>query len=213
LLYNNETMVSRQDSSRNNQRLRTRRAIIEAAAELVRQNRSPTVAEAAERALVSRATAYRYFPSQQSLLVELQADATEPSPDEVLAGAGDDIAARAEAIARAVARMVLADEALFRNQIRIAQELWFSRDGDTSVPVRQGRRLRLIDAALAPAAGRVPADLRARLRTGLAAVVGVDAVINLRDICGLGPAAIEDTLAWTARSIVRATLDDPPTGE
>jgi len=47
----------------------------------------------------------------------------------------------------------------------------------------------------------------------LAAVVGVDAVINLRDICGLGPTAIEDTLAWTARSIVRATLDDPPAGE
>jgi len=206
-------VISRQDSSRINQRLRTRRAIIEAAAELVRQNQTPTVAEAAERALVSRATAYRYFPSQQSLLVELQTDATEPSPDEVLAGAGDDIAARAEAIARAIARMVLADEALFRNQIRIAQELWFSRDGDTSVPVRQGRRLKLIDAALAPAAGRVPADLTARLRTGLAAVVGVDAVLNLRDICGLGPTAIEDTLAWTARSIVRATLDDPPAGE
>lgn len=49
---------------------------------------------------------------------------------------------------------------------------------------------------------RLPADLRARLRTGLAAVVGVDAVINLRDICGLGPTAIGDTFAWTARSIV-----------
>src|SRR5215471_11896765 len=126
-------MISRQDTGRTNQKLRTRRAIIEAAADLVRENCTPTVAEAAERALVSRATAYRYFPSQQSLLVEVQADATEPSPGDVLAGVGDDIAARAEAIARAVARMVLADEALFRNQIRIAQELWFSRDGDTSV--------------------------------------------------------------------------------
>lgn len=206
-------MISRQDGSRVNQKLRTRRAIIEAAAELVRQNQTPTVAEAAERALVSRATAYRYFPTQQSLLVELQADATQPSPEDVLTGVGDDIAARAEAITRAITRMVLADEALFRNQMRISQELWFSRDGDTSVPVREGRRLKWIDAALAPAAGLVPKHARARLRNALAAVVGVEAVICLRDVCGLSPKATEDCLAWTAFSIVNAALDGTPPTE
>src|SRR5215470_2548535 len=95
-------MISRQDSGRTNQKLRTRRAIIEAAADLVRQNRAPTVAEAAERALVSRATAYRYFPTQQSLLIEVQADAAQLSPDEVLAGVGDDVAGRVETISRAI---------------------------------------------------------------------------------------------------------------
>lgn len=192
------------------QKLRTRRAIIEAAAELVRENQTPTVAEAAERALVSRATAYRYFPSQQSLLVELQADASQPTPEEVLADVGDDVADRAETISRAITRMVLADEALFRNQMRISQELWFSRDGDTSVPVREGRRLKLIDAALAPAAGQIPEHGTSRLRNALAAVVGVEPVISLRDIYGLSSEAIEDCLAWTARSIVGAALDGTP---
>jgi AcrR family transcriptional regulator len=191
-----------------NQKLRTRRAIIEAAADLVRENQTPTVAEAAERALVSRATAYRYFPSQQSLLVELQAEATQPSPDEVLAGIGDDVAARAEAISRAITRMVLADEALFRNQMRISQELWFSRDGDLSVPVREGRRMAWIDAALAPAAGQASERVTARLRSALAAVVGVEPVISLRDVCGLSPQDTEDCLAWTARSLVRAASAD-----
>jgi AcrR family transcriptional regulator len=190
--------------------MRTRRAIIEAAADLVRQNHAPTVAEAAERALVSRATAYRYFPTQQSLLIEVQADAAQLSPDEVLAGAGDDIAERAEAISRAITRMVLADEALFRNQIRISQELWFGRNGDT--PVREGRRLAWIDRALAPAATRLPKTTLATLRNALAAVIGVEPVVSLRDVCRLSPQATEDSLAWTARTIVNAVAAPPGGG-
>jgi AcrR family transcriptional regulator len=36
-----------------------------------RRQAPPTVAEAAERALVSRATAYRYFPTQESPLLDV----------------------------------------------------------------------------------------------------------------------------------------------
>jgi AcrR family transcriptional regulator len=195
-------MISRQDGGRANQKLRTRRAIIEAAAALMRENRAPTVAEAAERALVSRATAYRYFPTQQSLLIEVQADAAQPSPGDVLAEAGDDAAERIETASRAISRMILADEALYRNQMRISQELWFGREAGT--PVREGRRLAWIDQALAPAATRLPAGTLAALRNALAAVIGVEPVVSLRDVCGLSPQATEDTLAWTARTIVEA---------
>jgi len=202
-------MISRQDTGRTNQKLRTRRAIIEAAAELVRQNRTPTVAEAAEQALVSRATAYRYFPTQQSMLIEVQADAAQLSPDEVLGGAGDDVAERVETVSRAISRMILADEALYRNQIRISQELWFGRNGDT--PVREGRRLAWIDQALGPAATCLSASSLAALRNALAAVIGVEPVVSLRDVCGLSPQATEDALAWTARTIVEAVVAAPDT--
>ncbi|MHB8671935.1 MAG: TetR/AcrR family transcriptional regulator [Acidimicrobiales bacterium] len=168
----------------------------------------PTVAEAAERALVSRATAYRYFPSQQSLLVELQADATQPSPDETLERAGGDIAARVEAISREITRMVLADEALFRNQMRMSQELWFARDGDASVPVREGRRLAWIDKALDPAAGVLPKAVMTQLRNALAVVIGVEPVISLRDVRGLSAKATEDCLASTSVALVQAAARD-----
>jgi AcrR family transcriptional regulator len=200
-------VVSRQDAGRTNQKLRTRRAIIEAAAALVRENRTPTVAEAAERALVSRATAYRYFPTQQSLLIEVQADAAQLSPDEVLAGAGDDVAERVETVSRAISRMILADEALFRNQMRISQELWFEQDAET--PVREGRRLAWIDQALAPAATRLPDTTLAALRNALAVVIGVEPVVSLRDVSGLSPQATEDCLAWTARTIADAVVAPP----
>jgi AcrR family transcriptional regulator len=196
-------VVSRQDEGRVNQKHRTRRAIVEAAAELVRENRTPSVAEAAERALVSRATAYRYFPSQQSLLIEVQADATQPAIDDLLSRAGSDIVARVEAITREMARMVLADEALFRNQVRATQDAWFAGEGDTPVPVREGRRLAWIDKALEPARGKADGRSIKQLRTALAVAVGVEPVLALRDICGLGPRATEDALAWTATSLVR----------
>ena len=64
--------VSRQQTRPNhNQRNRTRAAIIEAATALMREGKPPSVAEAAERALVSWATAYRYFPTQESLLLDV----------------------------------------------------------------------------------------------------------------------------------------------
>ncbi|MEV0909422.1 hypothetical protein [Streptomyces hokutonensis] len=48
--------------------MRTRRALTEAAVALIREGRTVTIAEAAEAADVSLATAYRYFSSPQELL-------------------------------------------------------------------------------------------------------------------------------------------------
>ena len=62
---------SRQADPRANQKERTRAAIVEAATEIVRSGTTPTVQAAAEAAKVSRATAYRYFPTQDSLLHEV----------------------------------------------------------------------------------------------------------------------------------------------
>src|SRR5690606_39272183 len=52
-------------------RARTWKLLMEAAGELVDQGRMPTVAEVAERAGVSRATAYRYFPSRGVLVTAM----------------------------------------------------------------------------------------------------------------------------------------------
>src|SRR5581483_8043837 len=66
-------------STRVDQKLRTRAALLRAASELVAQGKSPSVAEVAESAQVSTATAYRYFPTQQALLVELPLDEAAPT--------------------------------------------------------------------------------------------------------------------------------------
>ena len=55
---------------RQRQTRRTKRALVAAADELFAEGRVPTVAEVAERADVGRATAYRYFPTREALLLE-----------------------------------------------------------------------------------------------------------------------------------------------
>ncbi|WP_189342209.1 TetR family transcriptional regulator, partial [Mesorhizobium sp. M2A.F.Ca.ET.067.02.1.1] len=49
-------------------RARTRRLMLETATRLMQSGMTPSVSEVAEAAEVSRATAYRYFPSQAALV-------------------------------------------------------------------------------------------------------------------------------------------------
>ena len=73
-------------TGRPNQSTRTRKDLLEAALALMKQGRSPTLEEIAEEALVSRATAYRYFPSVEALLVEASFDVAVPEADELFGG-------------------------------------------------------------------------------------------------------------------------------
>ena len=67
-------------SGRPNQKSRTRKDLLAAAARLMKQGRSITLEDVAEEALVSRSTAYRYFPSVEALLVEAPIDRAVPDP-------------------------------------------------------------------------------------------------------------------------------------
>ena len=62
------------DHGRKNQRKRTERALVDAARQLLEEGKSPNLTEVADRALVSKATAYRYFPSVDALLATASLD-------------------------------------------------------------------------------------------------------------------------------------------
>src|SRR5215467_10308691 len=68
---------------RANQKMRTRRAIVDACRDLVRTGAEVTMPEVAKLALVSEATAYRYFPDLTSLLSEAL-EGLWPSPADAL---------------------------------------------------------------------------------------------------------------------------------
>ena len=74
-MHTGEPSTPRSTTGRANQKLRTRRAILQAAVELMRTGRDVTMLEVAKSALVSEATAYRYFPDLASLLQEAMAGA------------------------------------------------------------------------------------------------------------------------------------------
>ena len=70
--------MSDAERGRPNQKTRTRKDLLQAASLLMKQGRTPTLEEVAEEALVSRATAYRYFPNVDALMVEAWVDVAVP---------------------------------------------------------------------------------------------------------------------------------------
>ena len=102
---------------RPNQRQRTRKDLLTAAAKLMQQGRTPTLDEVAEAAMVSRATAYRYFPGVEALLVEASVDVEVPEADAILRGANADPIARLERVDDALSSTIGANEHALRTML------------------------------------------------------------------------------------------------
>jgi AcrR family transcriptional regulator len=201
--------VSYQDTGRINQKRRTRTAVLEAAAKLVGEGKTPSIAEAAEAASVSRATAYRYFPTQESLLVEV---ATTGGPaawmDDVLGplASSDDAEARVQAVVDALTAVMVEHDRGLRTMLKISLER--SLEDGRNTPVREGRRASYLDEALAPLRGTLPPGELERLNAALGMVIGTEALVVLRDIYGLDPDEARSLMRWAASVLFRAATEE-----
>jgi AcrR family transcriptional regulator len=211
--------VSRQAVSRPspdpraNQKERTRAALVAAAAELLRRGAPPTVAEAAEQAKVSRATAYRYFPTQEALLIEVAELSPAVAPVEAALAAlppGDDAEARLLRLLDAFNPILFADQAPMRTALRVYLDTWFEnrRTGEEGPPVREGRRTRWLDEALEPVRRGMPAREWRRLRAALSLTLGSEALVVMKDVCRLGDEEALAVLRWAAAALLRAGLEE-----
>jgi AcrR family transcriptional regulator len=196
--------VNGQDSKeRVAQKQRTRNALLVAARELLAAGRQPTVPEVADHANISRATAYRYFSTPDVLAQEAILDAVAGEFERLAASVpkGSDTTHGAEDMVVAVLRMVLANEALFRTFLSLANT-------GNGLPTRGGRRVRWLGAALEPLAGQLPQEEFDRLVQALSLLTGIETVIVLKDVCGLNPDGMERTVRWVARTLIAASLED-----
>ena len=196
---------------RPNQRRRTRQDLLNAATRLVRQGRKPSLEEIAEEAMVSRATAYRYFPRVDALLLEAALDVAIPEADAVLARAPrDDAVARVERIDEALHDMIVAHEPQLRTML--VHSLQRGGDGDDALPARQNRRTPLIEAALAPVRRQFkPAALK-QLTHALALVIGTEAMVVCKDVLQLDDAETRKVKRWAIRALVEAARKSPAAG-
>ncbi len=199
---------------RSNQRYRTRKDLIAAAARLAKDGRKPSLEEVAEAARVSRATAYRYFPSVETLLAEAAVDLAAPDGEALFAG--DPSADPEERVDRAEAamhRVVLENEAALRLMLASALARGAAAGAaDGAVPLRQNRRTPLIEAALAPARRRFEDGSYARLCAALALIFGPEAMLVFRDVLRLDEGTARAVKGWAARALVRAALDESRSG-
>jgi AcrR family transcriptional regulator len=194
---------------RANQKARTRAAIVDACRDLVRSGAEVTMPEVARRALVSEATAYRYFPDLISLLREALEGAW-PDPAEALAPVAQS--------ADPAARVAFACEYLLRGvhayQGAVRAMMSHTITAPAEARTRPGIRFGLIDYALAPFEGPAgpaggpaldPAAMTS-LKRELAVVVSAEAFFVLTDLCGLAPDDAVRTAARTAATLTSAAF-------
>jgi AcrR family transcriptional regulator len=189
---------------RPNQKRRTRKDLLRAAARLMKQGRRPSLEEVAEEALVSRATAYRYFPTIEALLAEASADVVTPEPGTLFAGGGPaDPVARVETVDTALHDMILANEPALRLMLANAlQRVATGQAGD--LPLRQNRRTPLIEAALAPARKQFKPAGYDMLAKALALIVGTEAMVVFKDVLQLPDGEARKVKRWAIRALVEA---------
>lgn len=193
-------------TGRTHQKARTRAAMLAATRELLAEGVTPTVEQAAERAAISRTTAYRYFPNQRALLIASYPELAAPSllDDE----APTDPVARLDLVTDNIARQIIEHEPELRTMLRLSLE---PHPTPHRLPLRQGRALRWIEDALSPLRGRIPEpDLR-QLALAVRATLGIEAFVWLTDIGGLTPQQATDLMRSSARTLLQARLTDSAT--
>ena len=198
------------EAGRVRQRRRTRAAIVDAAAELLRSGRTPSINEVADAADVSRRTVYQYFPTLEQLLLDatlgmLSQSAVDDAID--AADTGDDPAERVAAMVRALGAMSAETLPTGRRLIRLTVDA----QSDGTEPRRGYRRIAWIERAVEPLRSKLDGPAFERLVSALAMVVGWEALVVLHDLRGLDEAEQVETSLWAARALVRAALDERAT--
>lgn len=193
---------------RADQKRRTRAALVSAARELVARGVTPTVAEAADAASVSRAAAYRYFPSQALLLVAAHPETAARS----LLGDDppEDPAERLDVVVTAFTALIVETETAQRTMLRL------SLDDDPTVraalPLRQGRAIAWIAEALEPLRDQLTDPGVHALTLAVRSAIGIEALVWLTDIAGLTREQAVESMRWSAQALLRTALASGPPG-
>lgn len=182
------------------QKQRTRAALVAAAREVVAEGLTPSVEDAAERAGISRTTAYRYFPSGTALLVAAHPEIGTTSL--LPADPPADAEARLDIVVGRVTELVRTTEDQQRAMLRLSLEA--ERGRSAELLLRQGRVIGWLEEALEPLAAELGDDAVHALAVAIRASIGIEAYVWLTDVAGVPPDDATATMAWTARSQLAA---------
>jgi AcrR family transcriptional regulator len=193
---------------------RMKRLMLDTAIRLMQSGGSPSVSEVAEAAQVSRATAYRYFPSQAAMIQAAVDDALGPILD-WSSGEADPEKRVAELFGFAYHRMQ-AYEATHRAALLLALDQWQRRQAGTlgvEPRVVRGNRRGLLKAAVDPLSDAIGKEATDRVTQALSLLFGIEAIIILKDIWGLDAKEAEHVASWAASALIRTALEEAGEGE
>ena len=191
---------------------RTFKRLLAEAVALVRRGRIPSVAEVAQSAGVSRATAYRYFPSRSKLVSAVIAEALAPV-QRAVPQEGDAKQRLHELVDRTYSRF-----AEYEPHMRAALQLALEHQSLEAAglleeePFRRGQRTEILATTIAPLKSKLKPAAYQRLLRALAVVYGIEPMVILKDICGASDRETEAVVRWMMDALVDSALRQAQNG-
>lgn len=183
--------------------------MLETAIGLMQRGQTPSVSDVAEAAQVSRATAYRYFPSQAALVHAVVDEGLGP----ILSWRSDsnDAEARVLDLLSLTMPRVAEFEATFKAALKLSLEQWARGRAGTlgaEPPFKRGHRVDVLQMAIAPLKNKLPEAKFSRLAKALSLVYGLEVLIVLKDLWGLEFDETREVATWAASALVRAAISE-----
>ena len=187
---------------------RTLRLLREAARELLRTGGPLTVPAVAEVAGVSRATAYRYFPNNDAVVLHATMSLADNPLDDAdwapsAATSPGELSDRAAGVVRATAAWAFDHETELRTMLRLSLEPEREHEKPRRGLTNRGRWIADLLEGLPT---DVPPPDRERLAKALIPLFGSDAIVWTTDMAELSREEAVDLLAWMSQVLVKATL-------
>ena len=185
----------------------TFKLLLDTAMDLIHQDgHIPSVAEVAVRSKVSRATAYRYFPSRSALITAVID--TSLGPVRTFSSTHPDGRERLRELFAQTFPRFKEFEPQLRAAAQLSLEQWaLERAGLLEEePYRRGHRVKILEHAMAPLVPRLSPALRDRLHRALSVVYGIEPYVILKDIWGVSDREVERIAMWMAEALVDAAL-------
>jgi len=190
-----------------------RRTMLDAAMRLMQDGLVPSISDVAEEAQVSRATAYRYFPTQSALVQAAVDEALGP----ILkwSSSSEDAERRVSELIQYSYPRMNDYEVPLRAALRLALDQWalvHAGKLKAEEAMVRGRRIALLTSAVAPLRRQLGSVRTERLTQALSLVFGTEAFVVLKDIWRLDRESAEEVALWTCHALIRCAIEDlaPP---
>ena len=183
-----------------NQKKKTRIRILNAAKNLMSENKKITLEEVALKAKVGRATIYRYFPSIDLLYTEASLDIHFLTPEELFDEVKNmSLDQRLIYIQNYYNTMAQDHELIFRRYLSAT----LIESLGSNKKIRGARRIEATSLALESSQKKLSKKDIDLLKNTATILMGIESVIVAKDVCRLSDKKTNETLNWALEMILK----------
>jgi len=156
--------------------------------------------EVAEKAGISRATIYRYFPSVEVLVGEIGLSHESKIPDELVSDVADMTLTKALLhIQEYFNDHAISNEKMLRKFLSVSLQI----DSSIDTYIRGARRLLAADGVISEKGTFINKKERENLARIMVVLSGIEPLIANRDVNGITPAESKELLSWAIKKIIK----------